>query len=464
MQEFKGHCESNLKFIDSPLELVHLAVIFRHGDRAPLKINGPHWRSKNCMFCEDIVCSTVACRDGMLTEKGFNQAKKIGAFIERFYIPKFRTIKKFKGYHSKIGRTTTTLEGVIKGLRNYECEIELEDSIVNNYNSSLLKNVLTSNNDSGSSVNKRGDYHLYDRAMTSLCSDVAFECNSFNCDSQLIYEFLKSKESIFLQNIEKTRQNIIANGISLGSFGIFLENVMSERNGITLVSDHDSTLVKLLIGLNVKIDKIPAYSSAVFIEVLKTPENKEYIRVVYDGKTQEIGLYHEDYVEYENFIAYLWMFNNLNTTLNQKTDIYSKSVEDDVELEKMIKSTKKLYKPLVEELKEKNLYTGLLAENNADSEIIDLLNMLRSTYVSPLKQYLFGGLFGKSNKNEKIQVKIEVENKSTGEKEERIMECESDKNGKCKVISTNKKDRETLATADRKVRQQIVEQEKSVPK
>jgi len=445
IKEFKSHCESNLNFVDSPLELVHLAVVFRHGDRAPLKIKGSNWKNKDCIYCEDRVCNTVRCRDGMLTEKGFDQAKKIGEFIEKFYIPKFSTIEKFKGYYSKIGRTTTTLEGVIKGLGKYECEIELEDSIVNNYNSSLLKSILTSDNNSDSKVSTRRDYHSYDRAMTSLCSGAAFDCNSFNCDSQQVYNFIKSKESLFLENIEKTRQNVVANGISLGSFGIFLENILSERNGITLISGHDSTIVKLLIGLNIKMHKLPAYSSAVFIEVLKTPENKEYIRVIYDGKVQEIGLFHEEYVEAKNFITYLQMFNTLNKTLNQKTKLYVKSIEDDEELENLIKSTKKVYKPLIKELKEKNLFSSLLAEEKGeDSVILGLFNMLKSTYSnSSLQQYLFGGLFGKAKENEKVQVKIEVENKSTGEKEERIMECDSSKDGACKILSTNKKEKDS---------------------
>lgn len=445
IKEFKSYCESNLNFVDSPLELVHLAVVFRHGDRAPLRIKGSNWKNKNCISCEDRACSTVPCQDGMLTEKGFDQAKKIGEFIEKFYIPKFSSIEKFKGYYSKIGRTTTTLEGVIKGLGKYECEIELEDSIVNNYNSSLLKSILTSENNTDSEVSTRKDYHSYDRAMTSLCSGAAFDCNSFNCDSQQIYNFIKSKESLFLENIEKTRQNVIANGISLGSFGIFLENILSERNGITLISGHDSTIVKLLIGLNIKMQKLPAYSSAVFIEVLKTPENKEYIRVIYDGKVQEIGLFHEEYIEAKNFMTYLQMFNSLNKTLNKKTKLYLKSIEDDEELEKLIKSTKKVYKPLIKELKEKNLYSSLLAEEKGeDSAIVNLFNMLRSTYSSSsLKQYLFGGLFGKSKENEKVQVKIEVENKTTGEKEERIMECDSNKDGTCKILSANKKEKDT---------------------
>lgn len=444
LREFEGQCRPRWSFVDSPFKLSQLIVAFRHGSRAPLKTGGPQWKSRECKVCTT-ECETVDCQEGMLTLEGFDQSKELGRFIDRFYVPRLSSLREIQGFYSKIGRTLTTLNGVIQGMGFQGSKARVEGSLVNNPNSVHVKSILINKGSIDVEKSGVGNYYVYDNMITSLCSNTPFDCSRFDCRPEKIYDLMRKQESQFIESIEKTRTNLTANGVSLGRFGSFLEKIIFNRNSIVLISGHDSTLVKLLIGLGIKLDRIPAYSSAVFLEVWKQSDGKEYVRVVYEGKVQKIGLYKEEYVEAEKFKTYLAMFNRLNDTLDNSTGINSESVDPPGKINEIAQSATKIYKPLLEELKNRDIIqdSSLISEIAAGNQQNIFKNLL-SSFIVPVKQFLFGGWFGsKKNetKNNKIEIKIETKDKDTGEKKYQVIECDKDGEGSCRTLSKANSDK-----------------------
>lgn len=440
LEEFKEQCHPKWGSVDSPFKLSQLIVVFRHGSRAPLKMRGSEWEHKQCETCS-AGCKTQACEEGLLTLEGFDQSKKLGRFINKFYVPKFSSLQGIRGFYSKIERTFTTLNGVIQGIGIPNYSIAMEPSLINNPNSTQVKTILSNRDGMETEKNGQGNYYIYDNMVTSMCSGVLFDCTSFSCDPKKIYKFMKSQEAQFIESMEKIRTNLTANGVSLGKFGSFLEEILSGRNNIALISGHDSTLIKLLIGLGIKLDRIPAYSSAVFLEVWKQPGGKEFVRVVYNGKTQKIGLYREEYVEFDQFIKYLAMFNKLNDVLDNNTDINSESVKPPHKLNEMAQSATRIYKPLLTELKNRDIIhnSSLISEEIVESPKTGLKRTL-SNLVAPMKQFLFGGWFGGSKKDKKAKTEIkvmEIKNKDTGQTNYQIIECDKDGKKNCRAISND---------------------------
>lgn len=361
---FKNQCEpkyyENKNFLYENYELINLIALFRHGDRTPLTLSKSDNKIINCIECTIDNCIKSNCKNGQLTAKGFNQTINLGKYIKNNYLNLFKSPPKIISYYSKISRTFSSLQGVIKGMTVTPSEILVENSIVNNKIFNVVKNVL-SNQDLKPSDTK--DFFNYDKIIVSLCNNISFQCDDIGCDSNDVINFLNNRKNFYLSNIEKIRDNFSANGIALGSFGIFLENLLNKRNELILISGHDSTLIKLLTALNVQINYLPSYAAAIFIEILKDKNNKEFVRIIYENQILKVGLYKEELIEFQNFITYLKMFNNINKNIIEENNNKIKCKSNDKnKIRKLIDYVRSLYEPLIEKLKmRKILKEGLLS-------------------------------------------------------------------------------------------------------
>ncbi|ELA41881.1 uncharacterized protein VICG_01065 [Vittaforma corneae ATCC 50505] len=341
------NCSATQSFTDNPAELVGLVAIFRHGDRAPLTVESDVWRKKSCIKCDE-TCRSQPCSDGMLTKKGYIQAKKLGKYIKKYYRAKFHILDSLTGYHSSYERSISTLHGVLAGLNEWHYEIFRENSIVSASNVKILKNIIL--NAKLSEFKKRNlqEYKIYDEIIADFCSETPFSCSKFSCDPKKILSFVTDQQNDLLEYVNLIRSNIMAMGITLGEFGEFLKKEMLKRRAITLISGHDSLIVKILSSLNADIKKLPSYTSAVFLEIWKDKHQNEFVRMVYDGSVEKFGLYNEEYVSFDNFIKYIDMFNNANRQIGTVINGDTQRLLTNNEIRQATAITYNAYAPLVD--------------------------------------------------------------------------------------------------------------------
>lgn len=346
--------------------LVQLLAVFRHGDRMPLAscknsndqgLCEKNLNSSECVDCTLDFCSYTNCTSGQLSAKGFSQTINLGKHLTN-YKKLFKEKPNVVGYHSKVPRTLGSLQGVLKGLGIKHSGIHLEESIANTKNHNIIKHQLM---DQIKISSDPKDYFIYDKVITSLCSGASIECESIGCETNSILNFLEEKEGLFLENIKNVKNSFAANGVSIGTFGQFIESLIKRRNEINIISGHDSTIIKLLTALNVAVDAIPPYASVVLIEVLKDKHKSEFVRVIFEDQVLKIGLYKEKTVEFDKFITYLVMFNKTNKNVIDKLD----NIKSKEEILPLSLHVKNLYRPIVNKLKSMKIYknTQHLLEN-----------------------------------------------------------------------------------------------------
>lgn len=425
-------CDSTHKFINnSQGRLVNLISIFRHGDRVPLSIQSNAWRNKACIQCEGN-CKSVKCSNGMLTKKGYVQSKKLGDFIKKSYLQKISNIETIYGYHSKLERSISTLHGVLAAIDHGQYVIELDDTIISGPNETLLKNYfLRKQLERVRKLNSR-DYMVYDEIISGYCSGTAFDCSRFTCNPQKILSFVEKQQNNLIYSSNVIRTSPIAMGISFGRFGELLKKEVVRRNSMTLISGHDSTIIKALSGLNIPLKTFPGYTSAVFIEVWEHPNKINYVRVVYNGEVMKFGLYAEEYVELDSFIKYIEMFSKTNSKIkefNKSDTLDAKNISG---IQTMAEKIKEAYNPLIEELERNGIRFSTKQVEDYDEDFIMNTDSVLS------KSFLFG--FGKKSEPEKHRMEIEIEDKKTGKTKIRVIECEKDDKKKCKEIEVKDKD------------------------
>lgn len=368
-QSLERNCGAKQSFSPVNAKLINLIALFRHGDRAPLRISDKIWESKSCINCESN-CLTIPCKHGMLTKKGYIQAKKLGEYIKKTYFNQMNKLKALKGLHSGYDRAISTLHGVVLGINdsNIKYTVAKEDSIVSNSNHKILKNIIISNELRKFKDKKIGDYKLYDELLVNYCTQTPLDCSLYDCDAKSILSFINKQQKEFLEYSDIVKSNMMSLGLSLGTFGVFLSNEIQKTGNITLVSGHDSLIVKVMNGLNIDIKKFPAYISVIFMETWQDQSNNRFIRVIYDGEVQKYGLYNEEYISVENFVKYLEMLNNSNKNVekaigNRNIREYSKS-----EISNIISNA---YKPLLKAVKKYKNSSNLVGEDlNSNSDII----------------------------------------------------------------------------------------------
>lgn len=378
------NCDAKYNLPGVPGKLVGLVAIFRHGDRAPLNIKKNDWKAKSCIVCSDI-CRSQGCTDGMLTKKGYLQAKKLGMFIKKKYLP-YINMKTLKAYHSDYERSISTLHGVLAGMDERPTSIAEEKSIVSSYNVKVLKKIILGPKMSGIRRKNPGDYTLYDKVISHYCSDVPFECSEFNCNPMKILSFVKRQQDDFIEYTNLIRANLISMGITLGEFGTFLQKILNARNTVTLVSGHDSLIVKVLSGLNIEVKKFPPYTSTIFIEVWQT--DREFIRVVYDGEIQKTGLYKEEYITFNNFMKYLEMYTNVNSKVRPllKTDV--RKLHSSADLSRATDKIYKAYAPLISTIQRNGVKIVSITGNSPTKQVADDGDIGNDLYTATT-QFLF---------------------------------------------------------------------------
>jgi hypothetical protein len=440
------NCEQKLKFNNADAELINLVAVFRHGDRAPLKIKNELWRNKVCISCNGD-CSRVPCDDGMVTMKGFIQSKNLGEFIKKFYVPKFRSIKSTFAFRSQLPRSYTTIRAVFEGL-DISVGVQMEKSLMNDYLTTSIKNYILKEKKLKIKTDSSFEYAQFDHLITSYCNGMPFMCNGPDCNSANVERKYSHQLKSFLNVLDLTRNNFITNGISLGDLGNFIKTETLRENSISLVSSHDSTIIKLLQGLNIPVEFVPPYSSTVFIEVWKTFDQKKFVRVVYEGEVKEIGLYNEKMIEMKNFIRYLDMFNIPNSKLKSLSKLNKlKSLgNSNTNIRELAKITEDIYQPILNEMKndtdlKKYSFLRSLLLSNPFLMIRDGISYLRSFLFNQSENYentsqhLFGWF--ESKKEEIIEIKQNVEDED-GSTHILIIQCPKNGNGNCKTVSKQK--------------------------
>ena len=442
MDVIRPNCDPQMKFINLNAELINLVAVFRHGDRAPLKIKNEFWRNKTCVECED-KCNTIKCEDGMVTMKGFSQSQRLGKFIKDFYIPRFRKLEKVEAFKTTLDRTYTTLRGVFDGLDMSNIPVQTEEALVHSSFSNAIKKYFLKELKSKTHKKTTFDYYKFDEIVTSYCSKTPISCENSVCDREYLLDIYNDHLKAFINVSALSKDHFITSGVSLGDLGHFIKREVKKENTLSLVSSHDSTLIKLLQGLNVTLDSVPPYSSVVFIEIWKDAKNKKFVRVIYEGKVLKIGLYKEKFVNLKNFIDYLDMYNIPNAQVKDIEIDFNSELDTKQDLEEAADATKDAYKPIIKEIKKDPILKNHKKFSSSFIEPLQILkngfSFLRSAlreYSPDKKQYLFGWFKSKSDE-EMITIKQNVEN-DKGEIEIHTIECPKSGKGNCKTISKQK--------------------------
>lgn len=453
MSIIKSNCQPNLQFSNINSELLTVVAVFRHGDRAPLKIKNEFWPKKECVSCEN-GCIVQNCEDGMITSKGFEQSKKLGAFIKDSYLSRFKNLREIKAYRTTLPRSYTTLRGVFIGMQMNEIPSRIEKSLVHSSVSNSIKNFFLNELKATTEDNTSLDYNKFDELVTSYCSKTPISCTNQNCDSFDLLNIYNDHISAFENVMKLAKESIITSGMNLGDLGVFLKGEIKNENTLSLLSSHDSTIIKVLQGLNIPVDAIPPYSSVVFIEVWKDSNNQKFVRVVYEGDTRKFGLYKEKYVDLQNFIDYLDMFNIPNSKVKNLHSNNRDVLDHKTNIENLATITKDVYKPIINEIKKdpelrkQSAFKTLLTHSVEKLKSgFSFLNSALAVGKQIRKNYLFGWFTGK--KEEMITIKQNIET-DEGDIVIHTIECPKSGKGNCKTVSKQKVDKkEEIYVKDR---------------
>ncbi|EDQ31230.1 histidinol phosphatase [Enterocytozoon bieneusi H348] len=365
LDKYKSYCSSYYSPLKINDNLKKIIVIFRHGDRAPLSFYSPNdnktlksntqnpWETRNCINCTNNECSIDKCRPGELTIKGYEQGELLGDYISKNYLNKFNLpYNTIIGVHTGINRTQTMLNAVMKKLDVTHKSTVINSNLINTASCFNTKNKNTKFQINESKILK------FDRIMTSICNDIPYECNDDNCNFNNIADFLDNIEMQFQDKMTQIRENIAMNGSIFSYYADQLLKYIDSPNPIVLLSTHDSTINRILNGLNVNYSKFPSYSAAIFIEFYQQ-DDKEYIRINYNGNLLSFGLYKEQYITLDQFKKLLHLYakkymdvkricNDVQTFKNKKAKLIElfKPLENAIKTEKkFISSPKHIEEP-----------------------------------------------------------------------------------------------------------------------
>jgi hypothetical protein len=354
LASFRGYCGPKYKFEVPPnnAKFSKIIAIFRHGDRAPLSTKNSNWARNKCLFCQSNACYIKECQDGLLSIKGYEQAKNLGTFIKNYYYSYLPKPNRIDASHTRINRTLSTLKGVLEGMGEENVALTTDHNLMSESYCAEAKDSILNIRNLNNPMYKDA-YSIYDKYMTSVCTDVSLNCRSTNCDVRSIKQFLETENSKFKKITDKTRRNITANAIGFSTIAKLIKSKLENNDTISLMSAHDSTLSRVLSGLNIDYSNIPPYASAIFIEVLREDNGQEKIRVSYEGEARKFGLYNESQINKPEFIKYLEMFANKENDIKNicKVDSQVKLTENMIEKQK--ESLQNLFKPLIDDVNAK---------------------------------------------------------------------------------------------------------------
>ncbi|KAL6121055.1 pxylp1 [Nucleospora cyclopteri] len=407
LNKFSRYCRPNYSYITDSNSLTKVITIFRHGNRSPLRFNN-RWNERHCMKCNTDDCTMYKCQNGDLSIKGYEQGNELGKFIKNNYLSKFNKNIKIHGMHTGVNRTVAMLKAVVKGMEEdhetLNVSYEENASILDTNNCQAAKKAMLS-------PMKMADVDIpkFDITMASICNDVKYDCTGVGCDYSKIQEFLENINFQFEDKMSEFRENIVINGMSFSYLAQLLEEISGSADPVTLISAHDSTLNRILNGLNISNSKIPAYASAIFIEFYKKPSGQEFIKINYDGKIVRFGYYKEKHVEKAEFMKYLKTFSKRNKKIE---NICSKIIDNDSSTVITAKNQlSDLFKPLLKSLSTKKIGTlpKLPVKTPNASAALNTVSKNLKKLVLPDRSNLFFGLFGGTKSTAKCDETTELD-------------------------------------------------------
>lgn len=306
---FRTYCRPVYRQSSGNDPIKKLIVVFRHGDRAPLKVRTDKWREAKCISCTKGSCGWSGCDDGNLTVKGFEQGRRLGHYIKSAYRGAMKRPGHILAVHTSIPRTEATLSAVLKEIGPGSVQTVQKDSLITNSSCIGLRNHLLENEGDARS------YRDFDDAITNLCNDIAPETGPAHGQSDKIYDILDTGIREYEDVVDNMRRELSLNALSFAELAVELESALNSSADVVLFSAHDSTVSKLLNGLLVEANQLPPYASAVFMELRELKDGREYVAVTFQGEERAIGLFKEIKVLRTEFDKYLGAFTAASSRL-----------------------------------------------------------------------------------------------------------------------------------------------------
>lgn len=317
LEKYASYCQPTYRDLNEKPLLRKLLVMFRHGDRAPLSMRDSKWGDKQCVHCENKECESVRCGPGLLTKKGFEQGQALGQFIKNNYAQLLKG--PVKAMHTEINRTQATLMGVLTGLDKTKTPISVNKAFVSAQECVNFRDSLAQSKDIGV------DYIAFDNYMTSICNDVPLNCELLSCTPSVIEKIINDEVKGYESLMGNMRADFAVNAVGFAELAKALLDALHGEERLVLMAAHDSTVSKLLNGLNTDEIGIPPYASAVFIEIFTDKRGLEMVRVIYEGHVQLFGSGHEQYMDYVSFQEYLEAFAGKSDDIGQLCKTFNRN-------------------------------------------------------------------------------------------------------------------------------------------
>ncbi|KAF9763270.1 hypothetical protein NGRA_1379 [Nosema granulosis] len=330
MKTYMEYCQSKYTFFKKRenYKLERLIVIFRHGDRAPIRNISDEWRNKNCVECPlngNTIgsCTTKKCEKGDLTVKGSKQAKQLGSFIKQKYKPLLfegDVIENDIGFRAtQIKRTHSTLFNVMAGLSNANSvkgvEIRTnEDGLLRPKNCKFLESEVAKESDINESLQKKLDSSSLntprlvsdkaDEIRCSMCNDISVSCVDKSCDMDTLKEIVKLSYGTWTKQMKNVSTCEKGKKIIFGRFANDLLDMLDSDKLLYLVSAHDGTLGMILSAISSETYPWPSYASALFIEVW-CKYGRQFVRLIFNDRIVEYEEYSGEYIPISKFTGFL---------------------------------------------------------------------------------------------------------------------------------------------------------------
>lgn len=348
--EYKKYCESNFSNNQQiNMKLKKFIVINRHGDRMPIKYEQKNlFKFINCVNCSDIICDINKCKEGDLTEKGYEQMEKLGKHISIEYQELLTNINKedISLRTTIIDRTKNSLNGILKGLKeglinngrkilfDPDIEIDLSENLIeypNSLNNSLISEAIedifpflnelkylkpnTPDGEIDSLLYLKNCKSYYkvineslrsphikenvDETLVALCNDLYEPCEKYNCNEEYKNNIIKQYFNAWKEHGITIRNNNFLTKIYFGRFANELLNFIDGPKKMQIISSHDNSISLILAGFKTNFVEKPPLGSAIFLEIWVDNKNNEFLRIIFNDKVLKSDI-----------------FNNINIPLN----------------------------------------------------------------------------------------------------------------------------------------------------
>ncbi|EPR79297.1 Histidine acid phosphatase [Spraguea lophii 42_110] len=347
VKHYKKYCGSNYASIPQHenYKLKKLMVFFRHGDRAPLKMNANKWKDEHCKVCNTkktlksnrlVECNIEKCDDGMLSLKGFEQMEKLGKFLKEEYFSEKDFDEKDIEYNcTNVPRAKASLAAMHKGLKG---TIVIEKINIK----PLVDDPMISRKDCPMHIrimNKSLKHLLpekipattvstdFDNYLTHLCNNIPLNCNKISCDKNKIIEYLNSSFKVWKEQNDTAVHNERILQYTFGRLANEILKKLKTKTPIHIFSSHDGTLSSLLNGLGTKVQEHTPYASAIFIEIWEhgnDKNKKDYARIIFNDKVCQTTIDKSTNIPLKKFIEYLKVLRirNESELKNSCNDIF----------------------------------------------------------------------------------------------------------------------------------------------